>query len=61
VGTCVFAGYVCCVVHDFVCVKILGCCLNIRVYVGRLLRGSNFLLPANVSFIFVQANLVTPE
>jgi hypothetical protein len=57
--TCVFAGYVNLVVHDFVCVIIPRCCLNIRVYVGRLLRGSNFASPANVSFIFVQVNIVT--
>jgi hypothetical protein len=57
--TCVIAGYVNFVVHDFIYVIIQGCCLNIRVYVDRLLHGSTFLLSANVSFIFVQANLVT--
>ncbi len=56
--TCVFVGYVNFVVHDFVCVIIPGC-LSIRVYVECLSCGSNFELPTNVSFIFVQANLVS--
>jgi hypothetical protein len=59
VCTCVFVGYVNFVVHDFVCVIIPGRCLNSRVYAGRLFRGSNFVSPANVSFIFMQDNLVS--
>jgi hypothetical protein len=54
VRTDVSVGCVHSVVHDFVCVIVPGCCLKIRVYVGRLLRKSNFEAPANVSFIYVQ-------